>query len=342
VTLTVERFAGDVTEWDRFVQAAAGGTVFHRCGWRSVMEGVFGHETSFLCARAENGSLEGVLPLVHVRSRVFGGFLVSMPFLNYGGPLGSAGAVRGLAGHAVEMARDREVDLLELRSAVVLPLDLPVSHRKVTVVLDLPAEGSEHLWRGLKAKLRSQIRKPRGEGLTVRFGPHEVEPFYSVFARHMRDLGTPVLPLEWFQRVQETFSEEALVGCAYHGVDPVAAGWGFRWGDEFELTWAASLRRYNALAPNMLLYWTFLERCCSEGVRRFNFGRCTPGGGTHRFKLQWGGHDEPLWWYQETRGRAVGTPSADDRRYAWGPRVWKRLPLPVANVLGPRIVRFLP
>jgi hypothetical protein len=108
------------------------------------------------------------------------------------------------------------------------------------------------------------------------------------------------------------------------------------------MTWASSLHAYNRIAPNMLLYWAFMERAMSEGVTLFNFGRCSPGAGTHRFKRQWGSRDEQLWWYQRARTAAASTPSPDDSAYAWGPRVWRRLPLPVATALGPWIVRSIP
>jgi hypothetical protein len=126
------------------------------------------------------------------------------------------------------------------------------------------------------------------------------------------------------------------------GEKPIAGGFGFVWRDEIEMTWASSLMEYKKAAPNMLVYWEFMRRGISEGVRLFNFGRCTPGSGTHRFKLQWGGRDVPLHWYQHSRSGEVKTPSPDDPSFAWGPRVWKRLPMGIANALGPRIVRLIP
>ncbi|MCH7491403.1 MAG: GNAT family N-acetyltransferase [Gemmatimonadetes bacterium] len=96
------------------------------------------------------------------------------------------------------------------------------------------------------------------------------------------------------------------------------------------------------LAPNMLLYWSFMQRAIAKGVRVFNFGRCSPGGGTHRFKSQWGGVDEPLCWYRYSISPRTSTPSPDDPRYRWGPRIWRCLPLRAANALGPHIVRFIP
>jgi hypothetical protein len=131
-------------------------------------------------------------------------------------------------------------------------------------------------------------------------------------------------------------------GCAYLGDQPVACGCAFRWGDEIEMTWASSLREHSRIAPNMLLYWSFMERAIEAGIRTFNFGRCTPGGGTHRFKRQWGARDEPLWWYQPVAVGVASTPSPDSGAFSWGPRVWRRLPTSVATTLGPRIVRYIP
>ncbi len=338
---SVGEWAGAGATWDEFVRRQPGWTHFHLIGWKAVVERVFGHECVYLAASGAGGEVEGVLPLVRVRSRLFGHYLVSMPFLNYGGPLGGEGATRALAAEAAERAEREQVKLLELRSRVQLPVALQVSHRKVTVVLDLPPDPGA-LWQSLGSKLRSQVKRPQKEGVTVRIGPGEVEPFYAVFAEHMRDLGTPVMPRRFFDAIAETFGDEAWFGCAYHSGRPIACGAGFRWGGEFEMTWASALAQYNRIAPNMLLYWTFMERAATERLTVFNFGRCTPGSGTHRFKRQWGSRDEPLWWYQWT-GRGEGrTPSPDDAAYAWGPRLWRRLPLRVATALGPRIVRFIP
>lgn len=109
------------------------------------------------------------------------------------------------------------------------------------------------------------------------------------------------------------------------------------------MTWASALSEFNRTSANMGLYRAFMERGIAEGCARFNFGRCTPRSGTHRYKLQWGGRDEPLWWYQHTTGGGpAATPSPDQGAFSWGPRIWKRLPLSLANAIGPHIVRFIP
>jgi FemAB-related protein (PEP-CTERM system-associated) len=339
--MTVEHFTGTPREWDGFVRAQAGWSHFHLFAWRAVIARVFGHQCLYLAVRDASGRITAVLPLVRVRSRVFGHFLVSMPFVNHGGPLGDDAAVAAIVDYAAGLARRDRVKLLELRSRVALPVPFPVSHRKITALLDLPAQ-PEALWEALDAKVRSQVRRPRKEGVTVRFGGDQVGPFFEVFSRHMRDLGTPTQSRSLFETIAAVFPEDAWFGCAYHQGRAVAGGCGLRWGSEFEMTWASALSEYNRLAPNMLLYWSFMEHAIDAGVAVFNFGRCTPGSGTHRFKRQWGAHDTPLWWYDISEDPGVATPSQTEGTFAWGPRVWRHLPLPVATALGPSIVRYIP
>lgn len=342
MTTSVRQFGGSALEWDQFVRAQDGWTHFHLHGWRQVFERVFGHECLYLEARDSEGRLTGILPLVRVRSLLFGHYLVSVPFLNYGGPLGTDAAIQALAAWAADRAREDNAKLLELRSRRALPLELPASHRKITVVLDLPAGDPDLLFKKFDAKLRSQVRKPQKEGVEVRFGPDQVGPFFEVFSEHMRDLGTPTQPRRLFETIAEVFPD-AWFGCAYVGAKPVAGGAGFVWGREYEMTWASSLYAYNKLAPNMGLYWAFMQRAMAENLALFNFGRCSVGVGTHRFKRQWGSRDEQLWWYQVSPGGSeAATPSPDDGAFSWGPRLWRRLPLPVATALGPSIVRYIP
>jgi FemAB-related protein (PEP-CTERM system-associated) len=339
--IRVESFEGDGAEWDDFARRQTGFTHFHLSRWRDVIREVFGHECLYFVAR-DGSALAGILPLVRVKSRLFGHYLVSMPFLNYGGPLGTNDGIRALAAHATEIAKRDQVKLLELRSRVELPIDLEASHRKITVVPDLEAT-PERTFKGFDSKLRSQIRRPQKEGVVVKFGSDQVEPFFRVFAHHMRDLGTPAQPLRLFETIARTFPDDSWFSCAYLRDEPVACGCGFQFGSEFEMTWASSLRRFNRESPNMAVYWATMERAIGLGLTQFNFGRCTPGSGTHKFKRQWGGRDEPLWWYGLSRdAQGATTPSPNEGAFSWGPRLWRHLPEKVATAIGPAIVRYIP
>jgi len=313
----------------------------HLAGWREILSDVLGAECLYWIAADGDGEWQGVLPLVRVRSRIFGHYLISLPFLNDGGPLGSEAARDRLVQHAVAEARHTRADLLELRSRDAAAGDLPVSSRKITVLLPLPAD-PDVLFKQFPAKLRSQIRRPLKEGLTVRFGAEQREPFYEVFSRTMRDLGTPVLPRAFFDRIATTFPELALFGVVYRGEQPLAAGCGFVWRDEFEMTWAGALRESRPIAANMLLYWSFMQHAIARGIKVFNFGRCTPGGSTHRFKSQWCGKDVPLPWGQWSTQGVRATPSPERPVYRAAAAVWRRLPLAVVNRLGPLVARRLP
>ena len=340
-TLSVS-LTSSASEWDRFVSAAPDSTFCHLHGWQSVMTDVLRHESIHLAARDAHGDIRGVLPLVRVRG-VLGHYLISLPFMNDGGPVGTEDACALLAAHALAEARQSGAGVLELRSRRAVPGDLQTSYRKVAVHLPLP-DTVEALWATtFKAKLRSQVRRPAKEGMTARAGVGELDAFYRVFARNMRDLGTPVLPRSFFEKLQSTFGERVMFTAVFtaDGV-PAAASCSLQWRDEIEVTWASSLREFNKLSPNLLLYGTMMEQAIGRGVRVFNFGRSTPGAATHRFKQQWGGVDIPLPWASWSRVADTGTPSADGAGLRLAQTMWKRMPLFAANRLGPVLARQLP
>ena len=332
---------GDGAAWDAFVESAPDATFCHLAGWRGILTDVMGRDCRFVAARDDAGAWRGVLPLVRVESRLFGKYVVSMPFLNYGGPAGDLAGRSALERHARSEARRSGAALLELRSRAHASPVLDISGRKITVLLDLP-DSADALWQRFPSKLRSQVRHGEKSGLTARFGRDQREPFYEVLARNMRDLGTPVLPAAWFEAIAQTFPQLVEFAAVYRGDVPIAAGCGFRWRDEFEITWASSLREFNSLAGNMLLYWLFMQRMIGAGVKTFNFGRCTPGGGTHRFKRQWGGSDVVLPWGQWSPSEVRATPSPDGGKYRLATAVWRHLPLAVANRVGPLLARVIP
>ncbi len=334
----------DEALWDQYVSGHPQASGYHLLAWRRVITQAFGHPTYYLMAVDEEGAVQGVLPLVLTKSPIFGCYLTSMAFLNYGGVLADrVDAYHALLAAAAETARQAGAGHIELRQGDRIETDWPMRLRKVSMRLSLPPDG-ETLWTSYPSKLRSQIRRARKEGMKVDLGGLELlDDYYRVFARCMRDLGTPVYGKKFFRLIIETFPKEVrLCVVSLNGL-ALAAGllYGFR--DRLEIPWAAADRRYNRLAPNMLLYGSVLEFACREGFREFDFGRSSVDSRTYRFKQQWGARPRQLYWYYWLgTGRNIPELNPENPRFKVAIALWRRLPLSVANVLGPPIVKYLP
>jgi serine/alanine adding enzyme len=315
----------------------------HRPEWLGILSRAFGHESKYLVAES-NGRVAGVLPIVCLQSRLFGRFTVSMPFLNYGGVLAdSPDAERALLHRAIEETRRIRGSHLELRHASRLFSELPARHHKVAMIL--PLESSpESQWQCLDRKLRNQIRKAEKSDLTWEAGGLELlSAFYTVFAHNMRDLGTPVYGLRFFTEVLSTLADVTRVFVVRYLGRPVAGAIVHWHAATIEVPWASSIRHYNPLCANVLLYWRMLQFAVERGFRRFDFGRSTPDGGTFHFKRQWGAQPHQLVWeYWTADGRALPNLSPANPRFGLAIKAWQRLPLHVATRLGPLISRNLP
>ncbi len=202
----------------------------------------------------------------------------------------------------------------------------------------------ETLLKAFPSKLRSQVRRAQKEGMDVRVGGTELlGDYYRVFARCMRDLGTPVYERGFFEAILETFPKEArLCVVSLNGV-PLASGFLYGFRNTLEIPWAASDKRFSRLSPNMLLYGTVLEFACREGFKEFDFGRSSVDSGTYRFKAQWGAQPHQLYWYYWlSEGRTIPELNPDNPKYKAAIAAWKCLPVPVANLVGPHLVKYLP
>lgn len=341
--MNITQLNTEIKLWDDFVHRQAAARCPHLAGWKKVIEDSFGHKCIYLMAGTNDG-INGVLPLVHVRSRLFGSFLISVPYLNYGGILAEDSTTQQrLFDHARELAAERGAAYVELRHEARQLPEVPTKQHKVTMLLELP-DNPDTLWNQFKPKLRSQIRKPMKEGLTVHIGREEaLAHFYEVFSVNMRDLGTPVYPRNFFANILKHFPSSTWICTILLNEQPVAAGFicGFR--ETLEIPWASSLREYNHLAANMLLYWSILEFAVKHGFKQFDFGRCSPGEGTHKFKAQWGAKEVPLHWqYWLANGNQLPELAPTNPKYQLAISVWQKLPLFVTRWVGPAIIRNIP
>lgn len=329
-------------EWDSYVEAHPLGTVDHLWGWQRIFRDVFRQEPTYLTAW-QSDVLVGVLPLVAFRSALFGRFIVSLPFLNYGGLLTSMPqAGPALAAQALRLAQRSGASHVEFRHRSPQLPGAPSRSHKVGIRRQLPAT-SDALWSDIDRKARNQIRKAQKEGLTTHVGGGElVDDFYPVFARNMRDLGTPVYTRSLFTTTLDEFADRGRIFVVRLGGKAIAAGITLRCRDVVLVPWASSLRDYRHLCANMLLYWTMLEHSIATGARVFDFGRSSPGAGTHAFKTQWGGVETPLHWeYQLLTRHEAPDQGPANPRFAMAISTWKRLPLWLTTSIGPRIVRHI-
>lgn len=336
--------AADDPRWDAYVERAPGASRYHLSAWRRILTSTFGHDAHYLMSVGDAGQVDGVLPLVRVRSRLFGDFLVSLPHVNYGGVCADTPAVAAeLEGRAVELARRLGVGHLELRSEQAPATGLAVRVTKVSMRLPLPGSADD-LWKALGSKLRNQIKRPERENVTVRIGREdELDAFYHVFSVNMRDLGTPVYTRRLFATVLRELPDTSTIVSVYRAGEPVASALlvGFR--DAIEVPWASSLRAHNSIGVNVYLYWHLLKHASERGYRTFDFGRSSPDSGPYKFKLQWGAQPVPLeWQHWVPEGRAIPQVNPQNERYQLAVRVWQRLPLPLTRLIGPHIVRNIP
>lgn len=332
-------------EWDRFVKAHPASSLCHLHGWLDVAARAYGH-APFALAATEGGKVVGVLPAVLMTSRLFGRSLVSMPFLDEGGPLAespeiSAALLSELAGVAGK--RSASVDL-----RCGYPLDVTEMARvgdKVSMWMKL-AEEEEKLLKTLPATRRNRIRKANGNGLVAVFaGPERLGDFYRVFCRNMRDLGSPVHSLRFFTEILASFPENSgLVLVEDESGKVLGAGLYFRHGDTMALPWVSSIRDDFGRYPNITLYWELMRRASGQGCRAFDFGRSSVGSGTYEFKRQWGAEPRELFWYAPHSGAGAGLEAdlrANSSKKEMAMKVWSRLPLPIANFAGPLLRRSI-
>lgn len=328
--------------WDAYVLQHPDATVDHLWGWRDIFERVFGHQAVYLTAR-RGDTIVGALPLVQFRSRIFGRFVVSLPFLNYGGVLADDRvATEALVARAVEIGRQFGARYVELRHVRRQLPDRPCQEHKLQLTRPLP-ESSDALWNEIDRKVRNQVRKAQKAGLVAVSGGAElVSEFYAVFAQNMRDLGTPVYSRRLFEETLRVFPDRTRICVVRHVGQPIAASVSLGFRDVAIVPWASSLREHRHLCANMLLYWAMFEQAIAGGFRTFDFGRSSPGGGTHQFKLQWGAREAPFHWeYPLLSGNAVPDQGPTNPKFRMAIDLWKHLPLAVAGRVGPVLARHL-
>ena len=332
-------------QWDAYVDASANASLYHKSAWIEVISSSLKQTPRYLVAKDQNDTIVGVLPVIDLNSWLFGHYMVSMPYFNYGSALADTPEVeQALIESAIAMAQSKKVSHLQLRADHPIErADLHVNTHKVNMVLTLP-ESAEALGKAIGSKRRSQIKRPVREGVSHKFGGLELlDDFYHVFCQNMRDLGTPVYSRGFFESILTTFKDNALLCVVYWQDKPVSTGFLLHYKGRMEIPWASTVRYANRISVNMYLYWQILSHAIEQGFDEFDFGRSTVDAGTYKFKKQWGAEPQQCYWYHWVpEGKPVPDLSPSSGKFDLAIKVWQKLPIGITKLIGPPLVRNLP
>lgn len=337
----------EVTTYLEGMNAASGACGEHNPLWLNILRDGLKHKPYMLIAReAPGGPIHGYLPLALVASRLFGRFLVSLPYVNRAGVVAEHPAVATeLINAAVKLAEEQQVKYLELRhhSNVVEHADLGMQRdEKVRMVLSLP-ETQDELWKTVNCKVRNQVRKADKNNLTIKWGASEVlDDFYNVFAINMRDLGTPVFSRGLFGSILKWMPDRAELAVVYLEDEPIAGALLIHDPGSTQVPSASTLRQHNKTNANMWMYNHLLNRAIERGSAEFDFGRSSIDSGTYRFKKQWGAKPQPTVWQYHVRYGDTSAMRPDNPKNQRRVETWKKLPVWLTKLAGPPIVRGIP
>jgi FemAB-related protein (PEP-CTERM system-associated) len=327
--------------WDQFViSACPDATFFHRAGWQTVIERAMGHKTWFLYAESE-GVIQGVLPLAEINSVLFGHSLSSLPFCVYGGIAAISESAREVLDRAAQALASRlKVDYLEYRNLKVFHSQWPAKDLYVTFRKEMASDAEENM-QAIPRKQRAMVRKGIKAGLESVLDD-DVELFFSAYAASVHRLGTPVFSKKYFQLLKETFREHCELMIITKDGRTVSGVMSFYFRDEVLPYYGGGTSEAREVAGNDFMYWELMRRACERGYKTFDFGRSKRNTGSFDFKRNWGFEPQPLHYeYQLHRARAVPDHNPLNPKYRIFIDAWQKLPLPLANLIGPHIVRNL-
>lgn len=330
-------------EWNNYVEQHPAGCIHHRSEWKTLLNQSYGHECFYFIARNVSNSIVGLLPLVHLNSRLFGNMLISMPYFQRAGAIADNPHIEDkLIQAANQHAKKFGIEHIEYRDDIQRK-NMPAQSHKVNMVLSLPST-DEDLFNSFSSKLRAQIKRPQRENPQIQIGREELlNDFYAVYARNMRDLGSPLHSKKFISKILEHFPENSWLIVISLKHKPVAAGFLLGFKDTMEIPLASTIRDVNGLSINMLLYWQVLQLAIKKGYQYFDFGRSTKGAGTYRFKKQWGAEAKPLFWhYWLSKDTELPGLNPSNPKYSLVINIWKRLPIKITQWIGPHIVKFIP
>jgi len=331
------------SEYDTFLKNRLDAKICHTYNWSDAVARAARLKSFYLVARDHKG-IHGILPLVHAKSILFGNFMVSQAFSDYGGLIADSAEARdALFNRAVEIAVKLGCESIEFRNIEPLPYDLQERTGKTCMHLPLVPDPDE-IWKSFDPKVRNQVRKAEKSDIVTKDGRLELlNDFYRVYTARMHQLGTPAYPRKLMQNLLEVFPDNSRLFVVRLNGLTIGVGLTFHFNGFVEIPFASTFTQYNSLCPNNLLYWSVIKYYCLAGAKCFDFGRCTVDGPTYQFKKQWGPESVAMHYQYWVRpGHQLSILSPDNPKYKRRIEMWKKLPLRITRLLGPYISRNLP
>ncbi|AOH85381.1 FemAB [Sphingomonas panacis] len=328
-----------------FVRAHPAGTPFHLPAWSLAVAQGCGQRSHTLIAERGDGTIEGVLPMTEVRSRLFGRALVSNGFAVGGGILAdsdTAATVLAEAGWA--LALKLGCPSLELRGGGVPEGDWIAEEGAYLGFTRPLAVSDEAELTAIPRKQRAEVRKALALDLdvTVGSGAEDMKAHYAVYAESVRNLGTPVFPAKLFRSVLATFGDDADILTIRSAGTPVASVLSLYHAGTVYPYWGGGTLAARALRANDRMYFALMSHARARGCTRFDFGRSKVGTGPAAFKKNWGFEGVPLRYAKRVKpGDTPREINPLSPKYRLQVVVWKKLPLGIANLVGPLVSKGL-
>ena len=329
--------------WNQFVHRSAEASFFHLVEWQTIFENVLGHTCHYLLAK-QAGDVVGIFPLVHVKSKLFGNALMSVPFGVYGGIIADDEDIADALGkHALSIAKKLNVDYIEVRdqyNSNSLDGDWRSKDLYVTFRKELLATEEEN-FKAIPRKQRAVVRKAIDYGLTSEWD-NNAERFYAMYSESVRNLGTPVLAKKYYQSLLDVFGEHCRVLTILDKGQPVSSVLNFYFKDQVLPFYGGGPAAARSCRANDFMYWELMRLSLQQGVKLFDFGRSKNGAGSFRFKKHWGFQPEPLAYrFHLINAKDVPDLSPVNPKFQLAIKAWQKLPLPVTHMVGPIIARNL-
>lgn len=329
--------------WEDYVRTHPDATLFHGLTWQRAIERAFPSYRPCHRIAWRGDKVCGVLPLYRVPALPLGCMLISTPLGVYGGVCADDDqAMQALLDDAAALAARMGAHYVELRHLRAFG-SLPAKDLYVRFEREIQPDHEANLM-AIPGKRRRDVRIAEQQGLTARSGGAELlKPFYAVYTRNMRDLGSPPFPRRLFEALLEEYGTQCRIFGAFHGQMMTSGSFTFFYRDRIMPYYSASTREGLALCTNEYMYWSIMRHAAEHGFKIFDFGRSKKDSGSYHFKRHWGFTPIPLpYQYQLVAGHEMPNLSPTNPKFALAIRTWQRMPLSLTRWLGPKLSRYFP